>query len=102
MTQKQKLLTYNSEKAPLVEKFFNSMGHGMQSHYMREAIEFYMKYKDIIQENTLNRHLELHVNPEQTSRVEHPDQEEKVNKQQHSEFTEASDDDYDDIDPNNF
>jgi len=44
--KKQKLLTYNPIKHPLVDKFFDSIDGGMQSHYMREAIEFYMKYKD--------------------------------------------------------
>ncbi len=45
MTQKKKLLTYNTEKSPLVDEFFTGIESGMQSHYMREAIEFYMKYK---------------------------------------------------------
>lgn len=48
MTQKKKLLSYNTEKHPLVAKFFDEIGSGLQSHYIREAIEFYIKYRDSI------------------------------------------------------
>lgn len=45
VAKKQKLLTYNPIKHPIVDKFFDDIDGGMQSHYMREAIECYMKYK---------------------------------------------------------
>lgn len=49
MKQKKKLISYNSEKSPIVNQFFESIDKGMQSHYMRKAIEFYVKYnKEII------------------------------------------------------
>lgn len=52
MSLKKKLLTYNSIKNPIVDDFFNSLDKGMQSHYMREAIEFYMQHKDSLNTKT--------------------------------------------------
>lgn len=46
------LLTWNEQKHPEVVEFFNSIEQGLYSHYVREAIKFYMKHKNRIDEKS--------------------------------------------------
>lgn len=92
MVKKQKLLTYNAEKSPLVEQFFNSLDRGMQSHYMREAIEFYIKYKDKV------NHINSDLSSESFST-------EKPNVKNHEKVLPKrieTDSEYEEFNPNNF
>lgn len=45
------LLTWNEKKHPEIVEFFDNIEEGLYSHSVREAIKFYMKYKNSIDEN---------------------------------------------------
>ena len=47
MATEKKLISYNTEKHPEVSDFFEELEDtNLTSHYVREAIKFYKKYKN--------------------------------------------------------
>lgn len=67
------LLTWNEKKHPEIVQFFDSIEQGLYSHHVREAIKFYMKYKDQVDQlksaEGLSKGLQLSVSERDNSEI---------------------------------
>ena len=88
----KKLISYNPTKHPEVAKFFDDLEEtNLSSHYVREAIKFYMQHKI---ENSPLIEKEVSIQPDQVLKVE------RNNTTETPETENQSEGKYESFDPN--
>ena len=103
MTNKKKLISYNTIKHPLVAQFFDELEDTyMASHYVREAIEFYQQHKNNLATQTTGAIQTPPVSPVAPSNGAQEENATVTPPEGDSGVTEDSEDNYSDFDPNSF
>lgn len=86
------LFTWNEKKHPEVVVFFNIIEEGFYSHYIREAIAFYMKHQNLQQSQKTE--LESSIVGDSIKNIEKP-----IIKRKQEEPKSKNDNEYDTFNP---